>query len=145
MVSGWYSAGTECVFACGGSMCNSVFAAAAAENAFSIGVDVDQAEESTTVITSAMKGLAAATQKILGAYFDGKWDTVGGVSSNLGVDDDAVGLPFETSRFNKFTKDEYQKIFDSMKTGGSLTVKDDYTDFLANKVEFENVTVNFIA
>ena len=29
--------------------------------------------------------------------------------------------------------------------GGSLTVKDDYTDFLANKVEFENVTVNFIA
>lgn len=145
MVSGWYSAGTECVFACGGSMCNSVFAAAAAENAFSIGVDVDQAEESTTVITSAMKGLAAATQKILGAYFDGKWDTVGGVSSNLGVDDDAVGLPFETSRFNKFTKDEYQKIFDSMKTGGGLTVKDDYTDFLANKVEFENVTVNFIA
>ena len=114
-------------------MCNSVFAAAAAENAFSIGVDVDQAEESTTVITSAMKG------------FDGKWDTVGGVSSNLGVDDDAVGLPFETSRFNKFTKDEYQKIFDSMKTGGGLTVKDDYTDFLANKVEFENVTVNFIA
>ena len=29
-----------------------------------------------------------------------------------------------------------------MKTGGGLCVKDDYTDFLANKkVEFENVTV----
>lgn len=144
MVSGWYAAGTECVFACGGSMCNSVFAAAGANNAATIGVDVDQSSESTTVITSAMKGLSAAAQKLLAAYFDGKWDEVGGKSSNLGVDDDAVGLPFANSKFEKFTEEEYNELVSSMKTGGTLTVKDNYDAFVAGNETFENVTVSFV-
>ena len=66
MIAGWYNEGTELVFACGGSMCNSVFAAAAANNALSIGVDVDQSGESNTVMTSAVKGLAEAASLMLG-------------------------------------------------------------------------------
>lgn len=143
-INGWYASGTEVVFACGGSMCNSVFAAAAANNAKSIGVDVDQSAESSTVITSAMKGLSEASQKLLGVFFDGKWDTVGNTLVNLGVDDEAVGLPFATSKFSKFTEDQYNKLVDSMKTGGSLTVDANYDDFLAGTKTFENVTVNFI-
>lgn len=143
-INGWYASGTEVVFACGGSMCNSVFAAAAANNAKSIGVDVDQSAESNTVITSAMKGLSEASQKLLGIFYDGKWDTVGNTLVNLGVDDDAVGLPFATSKFSKFTEDQYNKLVDSMKTGGSLTVDANYDDFLAGSKTFENVTVNFI-
>ena len=57
MISGWYANGTEIVFACGGSMFQSVAAAASANDGYVIGVDVDQSGESDTVITSAMKGL----------------------------------------------------------------------------------------
>lgn len=144
MLNGWYTNGIQCVFACGGSMCNSAFAAAGGNNGVTIGVDCDQSADSETVITSAMKGLAASAQKILGAYFDNKWDEVGGVLSNLGVDDNAVGLPFATSRFEKFTEKDYNSIVDSMKTGGTLTVKSDYEDFLAGNEKFDNVTVNFV-
>jgi len=44
----------------GGKMCDSIFAAAAANNAYSIGGDVDQSGDSKTVITSALKGLGAS-------------------------------------------------------------------------------------
>ena len=143
-INGWYANGTEVVFACGGSMCNSVFAAAASNNGISIGVDVDQAEESNTVMTSAMKGLSEAASLMLGEYFDGNWDSIGGTSANLGVDDDAVGLPYATSRFEVFTEDAYNALVDGMKSGGSLEVKGDYDAFLAGDETFANVTVNFV-
>ena len=143
-INGWYANRTEVVFACGGSMCNSVFAAAAANNGLSIGVDVDQAGESGTVMTSAMKGLAEAASLMLGRFYDGQWDTIGGQSVNLGVDDNAVGLPFASSQFEVLTEDAYNTLVDGMKTGGSLEVKGDYDAFLAGDETFANVTVNFV-
>ena len=143
-ISGWYSNGTEIVFACGGSMCNSVFAAAAANNALSIGVDVDQSAESNTVMTSAVKGLSEAASLMLGRFYDGKWDEVGGQAVNLGVDEDAVGLPFATSQFEVITEADYNALVDGMKTGGSLEVKGDYDAFLAGSETYENVAVNFV-
>ena len=143
-INGWYANGTEVVFACGGSMCNSVFAAAAANNGLSIGVDVDQAGESGTVMTSAMKGLAEAASLMLGRFYDGQWDTIGGQAVNLGVDDNAVGLPFASSQFEVLTEDAYNTLVDGMKTGGSLEVKGDYDAFLAGDETFANVTVNFV-
>ena len=125
-------------------MCNSVFAAAAANNGLSIGVDVDQAGESGTVMTSAMKGLAEAASLMLGRFYDGQWDTIGGQSVNLGVDDNAVGLPFASSQFEVLTEDAYNTLVDGMKTGGSLEVKGDYDAFLAGDETFANVTVNFV-
>ena len=143
-INGWYANGTEIVFACGGSMCNSVFAAAAANNALSIGVDVDQAGESSTVMTSAMKGLAEAASLMLGQFFDNKWDEVGGQAVNLGVDENAVGLPFATSKFEVLTEDAYNALVEGMKSGGSLQVKGEYDTFLAGGETFANVTVNFV-
>ena len=65
-ISGWYNNGTEVVFSCGGSMLQSVKAAAAeTENGKIIGVDVDQANESDRVITSAVKGLSESVQIVL--------------------------------------------------------------------------------
>ena len=60
MIKGWYETGTEIVFACGGSMFSSIVAAAAENEGYVVGVDVDQSSESETVITSAMKGLSSA-------------------------------------------------------------------------------------
>ncbi|MBS5015930.1 MAG: BMP family ABC transporter substrate-binding protein [Ruminococcus sp.] len=114
------------------------------KNGKSIGVDVDQSSVSDTVITSAMKGLSSGVQKILTSFYAGKWVLVGGLSSNLGVDDNAVGLPFATSKFEKFTEGDYVKLVNSMKSGGTLEVKNDFSAFLAGGETFENVAVSFV-
>ena len=127
MIAGWYSEGTELVFACGGSMFSSITAAAAAaanEGAV-IGVDVDQSGDSDTVVTSAMKGIGAAAQQAIGKSYDGKWDEIGGGVLKLGAKDDAVGLPTATWSMEKFTVDDYNKLFESIK-GGTVTVDADY-------------------
>ena len=107
-------------------------------------MDVDQSGDSDTVITSAMKGIGAAAQQAIGKSYDGKWDEVGGQAVNLGVDDDAVGLPFASSQFEVITEDIYNTLVDGMKTGGSLEVKGEYDTFLAGGETFANVTVNFV-
>ena len=119
MLEGWYSTGTEVVFACGGSMCTSAFSAASANNGKVIGVDVDQAKDSPTVITSAMKGLREGTMIALGKFFDNKWDEIADKAVNLGAADDAVGLPTEESswKFSKWTVEEYNELFASLKNG----------------------------
>ena len=106
-ISGWYKSGTQIVFSCGGSMLQSVKSAAAEnEGAMIIGVDVDQASESDRVLTSAVKGLAASVEKILGEYYAGKWDELlADKTSNLGAADNATGLPTADAswRFKSFT------------------------------------------
>ena len=74
MISGWYANGTEIVFACGGSMFQSISAAASANDGYVIGVDVDQSAESDTVVTSAMKGLSDAVQWAVGHVYDGTFE-----------------------------------------------------------------------
>lgn len=110
MLNGWYTTGTQVVFSCGGSMCTSAFAAADANGGKVIGVDVDQSAESTTVITSAMKGLAEGTIYALEQFYNGKWAEISDKAANLGVTSNAVGLPTAEGswRFTKFTVAEYE-------------------------------------
>ena len=120
-ISGWYTAGTEIVFSCGGSMLQSVKAAASEkEGAKIIGVDVDQASESDRIVTSAVKGLTASVKKILGEFYAGEWDSkLANKTSNLGAADDATGLPTADGswRFKSFTKAEYETLFNGIKNG----------------------------
>ena len=118
-IAGWYADGTEVVFACGGSMFQSVKSAAGEyENAKIIGVDVDQSGESEKVITSAVKGLSASVEKVLGQFYDGKWDAeLANVAQNLGAADDATGLPTDTWRLANFTVDQYTELFNKIKNG----------------------------
>ena len=118
-VNGWYSAGTEVVFACGGSMFESVKSAAEANpGAKIIGVDVDQSFASELVITSAVKGLKESVEIVLGQFYAGKWDAeLSGVTQNLGAADDATGIPIATSRFNTFTEAQYNELFGKIKSG----------------------------
>lgn len=131
-ISGWYSSGTEVVFACGGSMFSSV-KAAAEENASKkpkiIGVDVDQAPLSEYVITSAVKGLKESVQLILKEYYEKEenWaNLLGGKTSNLGAKEDATGLPTAASswRFSTFTVEDYKTLFNGIKNG-TVTIKSD--------------------
>ena len=118
-ISGWYSTGTEVVFACGGSMFESVKTAAEVNgNKKVIGVDVDQSFASELVITSAVKGLSESVVKVLEQFYAGQWDTVlAGKTQNLGAADNATGLPIATSRFNNFTETQYNDLFAKIKNG----------------------------
>lgn len=128
LATGWYQNGTEVIFACGGSMFESVANAAAAEDAKVIGVDVDQSYQSQTVITSAMKGLADATAWAIAKHYDGKWSDIGGTSTSLGAKDNAVGLPTETWSLKGWSVKEYETLF---------------ADIVAGKVTIDNSEVKY--
>lgn len=121
-MDGWYTEGTEVVFACGGKVYLSVVAAAEAAGKKVIGVDVDQYAESDTIITSAMKELATSVELALTALYGnaGKWPSdLSGIASTLGAADDCVGLPTaDTSwRLTTFTTAEYETLFAKLVSG----------------------------
>ena len=125
LANGWYEAGTQAIFACGGSMFASVAAAASANDGAVIGVDVDQSFESETVITSAMKGLSSSVVWALTKAHDGTWEEIGGVATSLGAAEDAVGLPVDTWSLTGWTVDEYQAMLDDI-IAGKITIDDNY-------------------
>ena len=143
MINGWYANGTEIVFACGGSMFQSISAAASANEGYVIGVDVDQSGESEYVLTSAMKGLADAVQWAVGHVYDETFDEIGGTTTSLGAEDNAVQLPTsdESWRFETFTVEEYKALYQQM-VDGTLVVDDDYSKL--ETTEWSNVTLNVI-
>lgn len=147
MINGWYVNGTEIVFACGGSMFQSIVAAASANDGYVISVDVDQSGESEYVVTSAMKGLADAVQWAVAKVYDGTFDTIGGQQTSLGVADNAVQLPTgaDSWRFETFTVEEYESLYQQM-VDGTLVVDDDYTvmDNAETATNWSNVNVNII-
>ena len=139
MVNGWYENGTEVVFACGGSMFASVAAAASANDGAVVGVDVDQSSESDTVITSAMKGLAASVQWACAKVYDGSFAEMGGTGATRGAKDNAVGLPTATWSLTQWTVDEYNAMLAAM-ADGSLVVDAEY----ANLASTDNLTLNVV-
>lgn len=105
----WYNSGTEVIFAAAGGAGNSVMAAADAASKKVIGVDVDQAAESKTVITSAMKMLGNSVYISLTEYYAGTFK--GGKSTTLDAKVGGIGLPSDFSRFTTFKKADYDAIF----------------------------------
>ena len=145
MASGWYETGTEIIFACGGSMFDSIVAAAGANDTAVIGVDVDQSYESDYVVTSALKGLSAATTWAIGKCYDGEWEDIGGVGTSLGINDDSVGLPTETWQLEGFTVEEYEELVEAMKAG-DLVVDDTVLEGEAiTQAATDLVTINYVA
>ena len=114
MLAGWYNAGTEAIFVCGGTMFNSGAAAAEAADGAIIGVDVDQSKDSDAVITSACKGLAQSVQISLGNFYN---DGLQKGALVLGAADDAVGLPVDTWSLQNWSVDEYNALFEKIKAG----------------------------
>ena len=143
MISGWYANGTEIVFACGGSMFQSISAAASANDGYVIGVDVDQSGESDAVVTSAMKGLSDAVQWAVAKVYDSTFTEIGGTATSLGVKDNAVALPTaaESWRFETFTVEEYEALYQQM-LDGTLVVDNDFSKL--ESTEWSNVNLNVI-
>lgn len=131
-ITGWYNAGTEVVFSCGGSMISSVKAAAELSNGKIIGVDVDQSGLSEKVITSAVKGLSVSVEKVLGQIYNNEWDNaLAGKTQNLGASDDATGIPYDNSRFSSFTEAQYNELFNAIKAG-TVEIQSDVAEDVNN-------------
>ncbi|MED9822530.1 MAG: BMP family ABC transporter substrate-binding protein [Christensenellales bacterium] len=128
-MDGWYTAGTELVFACGGGIWTSAVEAALAHKGYVIGVDVDQHYLGETYVadygynpfvSSAMKQLQNATEVALAKFYDGQWETIGGKIETLDLSaGEFIGLPTaETSWcFKNFTVEEYNKLLEDIKSG----------------------------
>ena len=106
-------------------------------------MDVDQAGESDSVVTSAMKGLSDAVQWAVGHVYDGTFDTIGGTATSLGVKENAVALPTADSswRFETFTVEEYEGLYQQM-LDGTLVVDADYSKL--ETTEWSNLTLTVI-
>lgn len=141
MASGWYSSGTEVIFACGGSMFQSITAAAAANDGKVIGVDVDQSSQSDTVITSAMKGLSDAVQWAVDKVYADSFAEIGGQGTSLGVEEDAVALPVDTWSLTNFSVESYEALYQKV-LDGSVTVDSDFSNM--ESAEYSNLTLNIV-
>ncbi len=146
MISGWYNNGTEIVFACGGSMFQSIVAAAAANDGDVIGVDVDQSAQSETVVTSAMKGLSTSVQWAVAKVYDNSFSDIGGKGTSLGAKDDAVGLPTATWKMETYTVAEYEAQLADMASGklvvDSMETEADFAKLTTT--QWSNVKLNVI-
>ena len=155
-MEGWYSNGTQVVFACGGGIYTSAVEAALKINGYVIGVDVDQnyigangVADGTYAynpfITSAMKGLSEAVNTALADIDAGSWGDIAGSNGNFGLEDgDYIGLPTDADSWNfeSFTTDEYEEVKGKIKSG-EITV-DNSSDDATKPTVSEFTTVNYI-
>lgn len=137
----WYQNGTEVIFGCGGAVGNSVMAAAQDNNGKVIGVDVDQSNESETVITSAMKMLSNSVYEGIKSYYAGSFP--GGQVVTLDVTVDGVGLPMSTSKFEKFTQADYDAAYAKLVSGEYAPLSDTDAEAVTG-LGLSNVTVTVV-
>ena len=155
-MEGWYSNGTQVVFACGGGIYTSAVEAALKSNGYVVGVDVDQnyigvngvADGSfayNPFITSAMKGLTEAVNTALSDIEAGDWSEIAASNGNFGLEDgDYVGLPTadDSWNFKTFTKDEYETL--KTKIASGELVVDNSSDDATKPTVSEFTKVNYI-
>ena len=155
-MEGWYSNGTQVVFACGGGIYTSAVEAALKSKGYVIGVDVDQnyigvngvkdgSFAYNPFITSAMKGLSEAVSTALSDIEAGEWSEIAASNGNFGLEDgDYVGLPTDADSWNfeTFTVDEYEELKGKIKSGE--IVVDNNSDDATKPTVSEFTTVNYI-
>lgn len=146
-MKGWYSAGTEVVFSCGGGIYTSVLEAAKSVGRGTkvIGVDVDQYYIDEVFVTSALKQLAESVQIALEKWNKGEWTAMGGKTVTLGAKDNCIGLPTVSTswRFNEFKVADYNKLFKQIRNG-TVVVDNNAKEDVKPTVS-SNTTVNYDA
>lgn len=105
----WYQTGTEVIFVVAGMGNSSVFAAAEQNDGLSIGCDSDQSVSSDTVISSALKDLTSVCAATLKEWEAGTF--AGGEILRLGAESEATGIAIGSSKFENFTQEEYDALY----------------------------------
>jgi len=133
----WYELmDVEVIFVAAGGAGSMIKAAAEASGRSVIGVDVDQSGLSNQVITSAVKGLDVSVYDLLTDFHNDNWNGGREIRFNAAVD--GVGLPKHNSRFQNFTQEQYDTIFERL-AKNDIRVND---SLLRDNIETNLVTVN---
>ena len=141
LAASWYRSGTQVIFACGGGVGNSVMAAAEQNDAYVIGVDVDQSAESPTIITSAIKMLGESVYGALDSYYNNTFP--GGQIVTLDASDNGVGLPNDFSKFKNFTEPDYASIYQKL-ISSDMQLKKDTDVKSVNELASDTTKIEFI-
>ena len=75
-----------------------------------------------------MKGLAESVNEALTDALNNGWkfsETYSGKETKLGAAENCVGLPMSTSKFTKFTQEQYDSMYASI-VDGTLAIDDSY-------------------
>lgn len=118
--SGWYQNGTEVIFACGAEADMPVIEAAELLDKKVICCETDKSSMSDTVVTSAVKDIDMALERVLSQYNDDEFP--GGEIVSYDVKSKGIRLEMDNGRFTNFTKDDYTSVLDEM-TAGNIQVK----------------------
>lgn len=118
----WFEDGTEVIFACGGTIGQSVMAAAESAGGAVIGVDTDQSAMSETVITSAKKETGKAVTDVLKNYKRHNFE--GGAILNYSAENNGIGLEMTNARLKVFDQATYDQLYNEIKTGDRQILKD---------------------
>ncbi len=135
----WYAGGTEVIFAAAGGAGASVMTAAAQEVGKVIGVDIDQADASDTVITSALKELTNSVYDTLTDIYAGDFE--GGATANFDATNNGIGLPDDFSRFDTFTKALYDAVYAKLVDGTIVVDGDNTQDIPTVAAKYAKVVV----
>jgi basic membrane protein A len=141
----WYQNGTEVIFVAAGPAGASVFAAAEQNDGLVIGVDSDQSAESDTIISSAMKDLRRVTYNYLMSWHEGTFE--GGKVVRLTAAEEGVGLPMETSKWSKFSQEDYDKLYERLaKDEGGLasSIPNDKTAEEPTDIELSHIKLTYV-
>jgi len=138
MASAWYNDGIECIFVAGGGILFSVIPAAEQAGKHIIGVDVDQSNESASIITSAMKKLSVSVYDKIADFYNGSFP--GGQHVVYSAANDGVGLPMASSKLGSFGQAEYDAIFAKL-VNGSIVV-DNRFDISVDELSVKIVSVS---
>lgn len=141
----WYQGGTEIIHVAAGPMGASVFAAAEQNDGVVIGVDSDQVAESETIITSAIKDLENVTYNSLQSWLDGTFE--GGKIVVYGAAEGGVGLPWGSSKFENFTKEDYDSLLERIsndENGMASKIPTDTDYELPTLIPLEALTLTYV-
>ncbi len=128
-----YTDGCDIVFHAAGNAGNGVIEAAGDADKLVIGVDQDQAHlDPDHVLTSAMKNVNNAVEEISKQAADG--ENIGGQTIELGMTDDAVGIPKDNPLMDKDVYDAAIALEDQIKSGDIVppATEDDYKTYAAS-------------
>ena len=119
-MSGWYSDGTQLIFACGGTLAQSCVTAAQESGGHVIAAEWNQSDLGSQVIGSAVKRYSTVVQNQLYEFYaDGAgWNSdQAGQTERLGVSVGAVGLSTAQWNFIDFSQDEYERLYSDIVSG----------------------------
>lgn len=139
LASSWYNSGTQLIFVAAGAAINNVISAAEETTGkFVMGANVDQQTLSNVILTSALKRLKESVYQMLAAYYAN--DFQGGKTLTLKAADDGVGLTDDFSRYQSFTKAQYDAVYLKL-VNGTINVTADHTINIASGLPLTRTTV----